>query len=50
MNFGAEVQKVVSNHIASMDALDKLGAEAVHDAKEAISPLFEAVKEGDENE
>lgn len=30
--------------------LDKLGAEAVHDAKEAISPLFEAVKEGDENE
>lgn len=22
MNFGAEVQKVVSNHVANMDALD----------------------------
>ena len=30
--------------------LDRLGAEAVHDAKEAISPLFEAIKEGDEND
>lgn len=30
--------------------LDKLGAEAVHGVKEAVSPLFEAVKEGDENE
>lgn len=30
--------------------LDKLAAEAVHNVKEAVSPLFEAVKEGDENE
>lgn len=30
--------------------LDKLGAEAIHDVKEAISPLFEAIKEDGENE
>lgn len=29
--------------------LDRLGAEAVHNVKEAVSPLFEAIKEGDEN-
>lgn len=29
--------------------LDKLDAEAVHGVKEAISPLFEAIKEDDEN-
>lgn len=30
--------------------LDKLGAAAVHGVKEAVSPLFEAIKEGDEND
>lgn len=30
--------------------LYKLGAEAVHDVKEAISPLFEAIKEDEGNE
>lgn len=29
--------------------LYKLGAEAVHGVKEAVSPLFEAIKEDDEN-
>lgn len=29
--------------------LDKLGAEAVHGVKEAVSPLFEAIGEGDKN-
>lgn len=30
--------------------LDKLGAEAIHDVKEAVSPLFDAIEEvgGDE--
>lgn len=30
--------------------LDKLGAEAVHGVKEAVSPLFEAIKEDSEDE
>lgn len=30
--------------------LDALGAEAVHDVKEAVSPLFDAIEEVDESE
>lgn len=30
--------------------LDKLGVEVVHGVKEAVSPLFDAIKEDDEDE
>lgn len=42
-----EVQERILHNTRELDAL---GAEAVHDVKEAVSPLFDAIKEDDGDE
>ena len=44
------IHKMQERILHNARELDKLGAEAVHDAKEAVSLLFGVIKEGDENE
>lgn len=42
--------KMQKRIIHNVRELNKLGAEAVHGVKEAVSPLFDAIKEDGEDE